>query len=252
MRIDNWEQIVKFIRQNPGTTGAEVAKTFGVAGRTARRYVEHFGAERRSEHSNFPAEDNSAVVFDIETTDFKTDGLIGKLVCCSFLPLHTNEVETLQLEFDDKDDKRLLQLVAKKLSEYRFHIGHNIIMFDYGWLNSRLMYYNLPPLDGALYFDTFQVSKALNLKTSKGLGNLVDYFGLPGEKTTIYRTSWSKVFSKDQEEFEEAMDNIVYHCEQDVISNRNLYNMLFGYALQNGRENPWKVAKFRGVQWANQ
>ena len=251
-RIDNYQEVITHIRTNPGITGAELSREFDIPGRTARRYVRTYGGERRSQFLGCPVENNEAVVFDIETTDFGTEGHIGKLVCCSFFSLSSGRVDTLKLSFDAKDDSRLLQEVAERLADFRFHIGHNIISFDYGWLNSRLMYYGMPPLDVALYFDTYQVAKSLNIKTRKGLGNLVDYFGLAGEKTTIYRTSWSGIFSKDEEEFDETMENIVYHCEQDVIANRNLYNSLHWYAIQNGRQNPWKVTKFRGSNWYNQ
>lgn len=252
-KIEDYKEVIDYIREHPETTGAEVSRLFNVAGRTARRYVENYGerVKRTLPTISYPTETNEAVVFDIETSDFGTEGYIGKLLCCSFLSLATNQTTTLTLDFYDKDDSRLLEEVAKKLAEYRFHIGHNIIMFDYGWLNSRLMYYGMPPLDVSMYFDTFQVAKSLNLKTSKGLGNLVDYFGLEGEKTRIYRTSWSGVFSKDETEYNETLTKIVYHCEQDVLANRNLYNSLHWYALQNGRESPWKVSKFRGTSWFN-
>ena len=200
--------------------------------------------------SNTPRETNRTVVFDIEVTDFNTEGEIGRFICCSFLPLDSDTIKTIQINYDEYgDDRRALQEVAHELARYRFHVGHNIAAFDYNWINSRLMYHGFDTLDSALYFDTYQVAKSLSIKTRKGLGNLLDYFGLEGEKTTIYRTSWSDVFSPYQERFEKRMKDIIYHCEQDVFGNRNLYDVLHWYSLRNGRANPWKISKTRGTAW---
>ena len=99
------------------------------------------------------------------------------------------------------------------------------------------------------YFDTYQVAKSLGIKTRKGLGNLLDYFGIEGVKTSIYRTSWMKVLSPHRGEFEEGYTDIQYHCEQDVIGNRNLFDVMYPYALANGRANPFKLSKMRRTVW---
>lgn len=253
-RIRNYQAVIERIQRDPNITGADLAREMGLAPRTARRYVANYKSQKKNRNiqKNYPDELNETVVFDIETTDFGTDGYLGRLVCCSFLPLGSNEVETLAIRFEDGgNDKELLIEVAKKLAQYRFHIGHNIATFDYGWLNARLMYHGLEPLDGAVYFDTFQVAKSLAIKTSKSLGNLIDYFGLEGIKTTIYRTSWSKVLSPDRDEFEDGLADIVYHCEHDVKANRNLYYPMHWYGIKNGRTNPWKITKFRNSHWYN-
>lgn len=250
-------EIYDYLAEHPDTKGAEVSRLFSRPNRTARRYVQYFnkGEARRvgmitPRLGNIPTETNAAVVFDIEVTDFKSEGFMGRLLSCSFLPLAGEEPYTLKIKFDDQgDDRRVLRAVAQELSKYSYHIGHNIASFDYNWINSRLMYYGMPTLNTAYYFDTFQIAKALGISTSKSLGNLTDYFGLEGKKTAIYRTSWSGVFSPKKEEFKNALDAIVYHCEQDVISNRNLYNVLHYYALRNGRVTPWKTTKIVGEAW---
>lgn len=254
-RIDNYEEVVEYIQNNPSITGADLAREMGLAPRTARRYMSNFRprVEKKIlniQKNNLPIENNDAIVYDIEATDFKTDGYAGRLLCFSFMPLSTGKVETLSLEFEDEgEDLRVLKEVARLMSQYRYRIGHNIAAFDDGWLNSRLMYYRLEPLDAAFYFDTYQAARSLAVKTQKGLGNLIDYFGLEGIKTTIYRTSWSRSMSQDRTTFEDAMENIIYHCEQDVLANRELYNVLHWYALKNGRQIPWKVSKFKGSYW---
>jgi hypothetical protein len=188
----------------------------------------------------------NAAVYDIEVTDFGTEGYSGFMILCSILPLNTGFPQTLGLRFDDRtDDRRVMGEIANALSKYDILIGHNVAAFDANWMNSRLMFHGMKPMHAHLYFDTYQVARGLAIKTRKGLGNLLDYFGLEGEKTAIYRTSWNKIRSPHEAEFNEAYQDIKYHCEQDVIGNRNLFDVMYPYALANGRANPFKLSKMR-------
>lgn len=240
---------------HPKITGREVSEALGISGRSARRYVRLYKSQQHQvEILSVPPLTLNGVVFDIETTDFGTEGYAGYLICCSFVELTSGKVETLEIQYDDyRNDRRLLQEVAKKLSQYPIHVGHNIAAYDYNWLNTRLRYYRLPTLDTSLYVDTYQLAKSMGLKTSKSLGNLIDYFGLDGVKTTIYRTSWSMVMSPDEEEFDDAIDEIVEHCEYDVLANKELFHqIIFPYCMSGGRTNPIKVSKERGNFWRYQ
>ena len=191
-------------------------------------------------------------VFDIECTDFGTEGYAGFLICCCILPLDGDDVQTLQIRYDERgDDRRLVSEIRDALNGYDILIGHNVQSFDLNWLNSRLMFHGMGVLNTALVFDTYQVAKSLAIKTRKGLGNLLDYFGLEGEKTAIYRTSWNDVRSPYLGEFNAAMQDIVYHCEQDVMGNRNLFDVLYPYALAM-RANPFKLTKMMAFGWAQE
>lgn len=173
----------------------------------------------------------SACVFDIETMDFKSDGYQDHLVCCSILPLDTDEVTTLSINFTDKgNDKELLLNVLKELSKYDILIGHNVAAFDLNWLYSRAMYYGIIMPKSWLYFDTYQVAKVLAIKSaSKSLAGLTAYFGMNSHKTAVQKAEWSKVDSPIRAEFEYALEEIIDHCEWDVIDNRELFNVLWKY-----------------------
>jgi len=192
-----------------------------------------------------------AAVYDIEVTDFGTEGWGGRMILCCVLPLESDTVKTIGIRFDERgDDRRVLREIGEELAKYDILIGHNIASFDMNWLNSRFMFYGMPPMKTHLYFDTYQVAKGLGIKTRKSLGNLLDYFNLDGEKTSVYRTSWLKVLSPHKWEFEEGYKDIAYHCEQDVIGNRNLFDVMYPYALANGRVSPFKLSKMRNGTWA--
>lgn len=258
MPITQREIAEQYLNQHyyPNMTGSELASALDIPKRSARRYLRQY-REHLAHTVTVPLSVTpqvlEGVVFDIETTDFGAEGYAGYLVCCSFVSLPSGKVETLEIRYTDyRNDQRLLMEVAKKLAQYPIHVGHNIAAFDYNWLNTRLRYHHLETLDTALYFDTYQIAKSLGLKTSKSLGNLIDYFGLEGIKTTIYRTSWSQVMSSDEAEFDDAIDEIVEHCEYDVLANRELFHhVVLPYCLANST-NPLKVSKLKGNYWRHQ
>lgn len=194
-----------------------------------------------------------AAVFDLEVTDFGTEGYAGYCICCSILPLDSDTVTTLSIAFDERgDDRRLVREVVEALADYDILIGHNVAGFDLNWLHSRWLFHNargsyVGDWRRWLYFDTYQHAKTSALKTRKGLGNLGDYFALGGEKTSIYKSSWSNVRSPYQHEFDATMQDVVYHCEQDVIMNRQLFDILWHDALARDA-SPLKISKWGIMQ----
>ena len=174
-----------------------------------------------------------AAVFDIECMDFTAGGATNYLICTTILPLaELDWPVTYRLEWRDKrNDKRLLKKVIAALEEFDILIGHNIAAFDFNWLNTRIMYHGLPEIKVPwLYYDTYQASKRMAIKAKrKSLGFLCDFFRITGdnEKTSVLPVEWGMVNSPVKAEFEAAMESIVYHCEQDVILNRKLFDVLW-------------------------
>lgn len=177
----------------------------------------------------YPDVNFRSAVFDIETTNFNTGGIQNYLLCTSILPLATNEVETLRIRFSDKgDDRRLLRKVVEALEEFDILIGHNIIGFDFNWLLSRLMYHNLPSFDKQFwYYDTYYAAKRIALRTRKSLEFLIDFFRVEGEKTRVLPVRWQMCTSRKKNEFYTGMREVVYHCEKDVLANRQIFNALY-------------------------
>jgi hypothetical protein len=170
-----------------------------------------------------------AAVYDIETMDFDVAGYTNFLICCSILPLDDDGITTISIDYNDRlNDKRVLMDVVRELEKYDILIGHNIARYDFNWLQTRLLYHDLPmPRKRWLYWDTYVSAVRIALKTRKSLANLADFFRVGGEKTSIYPTSWKEVAHPDEEIFEDAIANIIDHCEKDVILNRNVFDAMF-------------------------
>jgi hypothetical protein len=171
-----------------------------------------------------------AAVFDIETMSFTAGGVRDHLVCTSILPLDAEQPVTYVLRFEDeRDDRRLLEEVRAVLEDYDILIGHNAMSYDLNWINSRLIYHDMEiPAKKWLVYDTYQAARRMAIKADrKSLGFLGDFFHLDGVKTAVLPVSWGMIDSPNREEFERAMADIQFHCEQDVILTRQLFNVMW-------------------------
>jgi len=186
-----------------------------------------------------------SAVFDIETTDLRAVGLQGYMLAGCILPLDSDEVATYQIQFEDQaDDKRLLTEYLDALSKFDLLIGHNIAAFDFNHMHSRAMRHGVAWPRTFLVFDTYQVAKSLAFRGYKGLAMLCDALDIPCIKTSVYPRQWNEVRSWKREAFNEAMDQICYHCEQDVRANRLLFDALFPRAMSLP-QSPVRMSKFR-------
>jgi len=180
-----------------------------------------------------PQQHLKSCVVDLEVLS-PAFNLMGKyshlLICASFLPMDTREPYTLELTFEDKnDDRRLLREVINELSKYDFVIGHNVKGYDINWLMTRIMFYGWDMPDIRLfYFDTYSSLRRVPLLHRKSLGHAIDFFRIEdAEKTNVMPVSWDRIRSPHQQDFNKAMEEIVYHCENDVVANGTLFDILW-------------------------
>src|SRR5688572_6481548 len=154
--------------------------------------------------------------------------MVGRMLCCSFKPLvwHREGEEPewarpYTFRGDDKkyrngkdlaDDSRLAIAVRDELEKYDIIVGHNSKLFDRKFLNARLMRYGERPLKSMWHLDTMWIIRTHAAMSSK-LDNVQKHMGLPDEKTPITWDDWQRGAGFDRA----AMDQIVQHCEQDVI-----------------------------------
>jgi hypothetical protein len=181
-----------------------------------------------------PPVNNRSVVLDLEvlSPSFNRMGRFSHfLLCASFLPLDTGKVYTLNLQWDDqRDDRHLLHEVLNEVAQFEFVIGHNIKGYDINWLMTRCMFYGWDVPKRLFYYDTYSASKRIPIATRKSLGHLMDFFRIDeAEKTQIMPVHWDMIRSPHRVDFDEAMRDIVNHCENDVIGNKRLYDIVYRY-----------------------
>jgi uncharacterized protein YprB with RNaseH-like and TPR domain len=171
-----------------------------------------------------------SVVFDIETTDLK--GLMGRILCCSFLDGNTGEVTTFRA--DEKpwrgrtniDDSKLAVAIRTHLEKYKLICGHNSKLFDIPFINARLAKAGERPVNVEWHMDTrwYLNSASMRIGSAK-LENAQRFFELGEAKTAISWEQWQLAATLNKD----AMDEVVYHCEQDVKVLRELVPHVLPY-----------------------
>lgn len=188
------------------------------------------GKQARYRTPDYPQVQLKAAIFDIETTSFVAGGPQSHLVCMSILPLDAERPTTYSITFKDhRDDRRVLKESLEALAQFDIIIGHYIHGYDLPWLLSRLAYFGRTMPRSWVSYDTYAAARRIGLKDGKSLGNLGAYFGIEGVKTRIFRPDWLMVDSPFEADFNRIMEEIVYHCEEDVMLNRHVFYALYQY-----------------------
>ena len=174
--------------------------------------------------------------FDLETTDLK--GLMGRILCASFTDWDYEEGEVETFRLDEKpwkgrskiDDSKLAVAIRDRLEEANMIVAHNGRMFDIPFLNARLAKAGERPLNTQFVMDPrwYLNSGSMRIGSAK-LINAQKFFELTdttgGGKTEITWENWQLAATHDKA----AMDEVVYHCEQDVKVLKQLYPHVLPY-----------------------
>ena len=161
------------------------------------------------------------VAFDLETTDLKA--LMGRLLCCSFYPITTENARVRPYTFradrapwklkDPIDDSKLAIAIRDELEKYHMIVSWNGKLFDAPFLNARLLKARERPLRAQLHLDAmWYAGGSSNRIGSKKLVNVQKFLGLPEEKTAITWENWQRAALGATKSF----DEVVHHCEMDV------------------------------------
>ncbi len=266
-------QVIEMYRSNTSLSPKDVEGISNYLGepaspRSARRWIQYLqegSANQMPEPVSYKRDEDSAgerikpyrpkanpvylksAIFDIETTGFRAGGYKGHLVLCSVLPLDSDRAKTFQIRFEDRsDDRYMLIELLEELWKYDILIHQNGADYDLNFLNTRRMFHGMPTLRSWLYFDTYQTARVLAPKIGKSLECMGYFFQSDGVKTKIGQLL-DDVPSPYREDFDRIMKEMLFHCEQDVLMTRDVFNALFVEALTVGT-NQFKVTKWkRGV-----
>lgn len=182
------------------------------------------------------------VAYDLETSDLKA--MMGRILCASFHeilpPAFVDQLpkkyhpQPYTLRGDDErfrdedpaDDHKLVVAIRDELHKYNCIVTWNGKLFDNRFLNAKLLEYGEAPLSVQFHYDPmWTVRNGLRIGSSKLL-NIQKYLNLGEEKTEITWKNWQRAMCFDRD----AMDEVVYHCEQDVRVLVEAYWKLLPYA----------------------
>ena len=127
--------------------------------------------------------------------------------------------------------KRLIQAVVDELMQYDLLVGHNLGRFDWNYLKSRAVLFDIEIPKRPLVYDTLTAFRRCGYltrpngfgKPTASLSFVADFLGIPQEKTAIYpRQHWEIVWDGNTK----TMNELVGHCIKDVRMTERVYRKL--------------------------
>lgn len=166
--------------------------------------------------------------FDLECSNLSAD--FGIILCCGFKEVGKGKPYVLNiLDYLDESkdliraEKRLLKDISKELLTADVWLGHYACYYDVPFVNTRLLYHNLPilPPNFAL-IDTWRISRnRLKLRNNR-LNTIQDFLKLPTSKNAIRPEEWLRALGGHRP----SMAYIVEHCRRDVMVLEETYDRL--------------------------
>lgn len=123
---------------------------------------------------------------------------------------------------DPTNDKMLVQDIAKILNQADIIVGHYSTRFDYPYIQTRLLYHNLPPLSPIPHIDTWRVARYGMKMNSNRLDALAKFLEVKDSKTAVAGNHWVKAMAGDKK----ALKYVIEHNKLDVLVLEQVYNKI--------------------------
>jgi uncharacterized protein YprB with RNaseH-like and TPR domain len=169
--------------------------------------------------------------FDIEATHLKPN--VGRILCTSFVDMTSSTPHTFQAlerrfkEEDVYNDGKLATAVRNELEGYDIIAGWNSKQFDVKFVNSRCVRVGERIKDAQYHVDGMWSWRS-KFNAWSGLDAVQNYALPNGEnvKTKIAWDKWMQALGWNKALREQAMAEIVDHCEKDVLVLRDVYTLI--------------------------
>lgn len=119
----------------------------------------------------------------------------------------------------EQNDYRITKSIYDLLSGCTIVIGQNIKSYDLKMLNTRLVFYNLPPLPRFQVIDTYLIAKKEFTFPSNSLKYINKFFGIHQKIEHEGFGLWKKCMMGDKK----ALNNMNEYCQGDVVAIEDLY-----------------------------
>lgn len=220
--------------------GLSASRIAGIIGTTKDSAQKRLKKLRAAEHETSPLREEAGlsvpaagddfvgirtVFFDTESTALTA--IMGRILCASFADSWGN-VTTLRYEdFPGSsiiDDGPLCVAIRDELERWDHWVGWNSKLHDLPLLNARLLKAGERPLrKDLMHTDLMYYARGQFVKIgSSKLVNVSTFVNSPNQKTPLEWSTWSLAATGDRP----AMDEVVGHCEADVLVTRDVYKVL--------------------------
>jgi len=170
--------------------------------------------------------------FDLETTSLSAN--LGVILCAVLKEPGQRptifRIDELSADWQAhrEDDQRLADQVARRLEECDVWLAFNGAAFDLPFLRRRLAHWGLKPLTARMLIDPYLIARRKLCLSSNSLAALAAYLGL-GRKCPLDPAVWARAALHADRE---ALNQIVQHCETDVVLLERLIPHLKAYCSQ--------------------
>ncbi len=169
---------------------------------------------------------------DIETTNLRADFAYVLSYCIKTQngKMYKGLINQKDI-FSGKYDKRILKQLCKDIRRFDRIIGHYSVRFDIPFLRSRCLFWklNFPIHKEIKHTDTYFIAKAKLLLRSRRLGVICEFLGIPAKNHPIKPDIWMKCMYGNKK----ALQYVLTHNEEDVISLQRVWNRLSKYVGRN-------------------
>lgn len=166
--------------------------------------------------------------FDIEASSLSADfGIVltfGSKIVGEGQPKILNILDYTGSDGDLlRAEKRMLKDISARMLEADVWLGHYAVYYDVPFLNTRLLYHNLPVLPANFpLIDTWRVSRnRLKLRNNR-LATISAFLKTLDEKDAIKPEAWLRALGGHRP----SMSTIVEHNRRDVLVLEEVYNRL--------------------------
>ncbi len=146
----------------------------------------------------------------------------SRIICIAYKFEGDKEVKHLQWS-KKQSDKQMLIKFSKIVAKADFVCGHNGKDFDMKIINTRMAFYDLPPLKPILVEDTLKTSRKTFRLPSHSLAYLAKYFKVGEKVDTGGIDLWLEVWLQNDAK---ALEKMIKYCKQDVLLLEKVYNRL--------------------------
>ena len=157
-------------------------------------------------------------MLDIESTALEAS--FGRLVCVCFKFTDEEHVRTVRVR-KYKDEPKALQKIKDIYNEADIVCTWYGKIFDIPFLNARFMHHRMAPLDSKMHMDLLFQARKLRLRGSR-LENVSKDFQTVTRKYDVPAWRWTLAAEGDME----SINEIVIHCENDVLLTEEMLEYL--------------------------
>lgn len=154
------------------------------------------------------------------------------IICVCYKWEHEDVVHSL--EWDNGDDRQLLEEFSKIIDSADEVVGQNSDRFDIKWLRTRCLFHRIPISPKFYSIDTLKFAKAgFNFNSNK-LDYMGKFLGL-GEKIHTDLDLWKRILLYNDKQ---SLKDMVTYCKQDVNLLEKVYNELKLYVPEKKFKYP--------------